>query len=87
MPASPPSSDPGEDGQRRAGGEVFQRQAGAIRAQPEIGGMAEAHDAGEAEQQVERHRGKAEDQDAASQARYSRRALAARRELSAAASR
>ena len=83
----PAQQHPGEHGQRRAGGEIFQRQAGAVRAQAEIGGMAEAHDAGEAQQQVERHGGKAEDQDAAGQVRYSRPASAARTGRSAAAPR
>ena len=52
--------------------------AGAIGAEPEIGGVAERQNAGIAEQKIQRHRGKAEHHDAARPARYSRRRTAAR---------
>ena len=44
--------------------EIAQRQTGAVGAQPEIGGMAEAQHAGEPQQQVQPHRGQAEHQHA-----------------------
>ena len=44
--------------------EITQRQARAIGAEAEIGGVAEAQDAGEAQQQIEPHGGEAEDQNA-----------------------
>ena len=44
---------------------IFQDQAGAVGAEPEIGGVAEAQHAGEAQQQVEAHRGQREHQHAA----------------------
>ena len=46
---------------RRA--EMAQRQRGAIGAEPEIGGMAEAHEAAGADQEMQREGEQAEDQD------------------------
>ncbi len=60
----PAQKHPQKERQRRARGEVFQRQARAIGAEPEIGGMAERQNAGEAQQEVERHGGQAQHQHA-----------------------
>src|SRR6476659_8130979 len=52
-----------KDAEARARDEIFQRHAGAIGAEAEIGGMAEGEHAGIAEQEVQRHRRKAENDD------------------------
>src|SRR5208337_3994295 len=49
----------------RPGAQVFDRHRGAVRAETEIGGVAERQDAGEAEQEVERHCRQPHDDDAA----------------------
>ena len=56
--------DAAEHRERRARRQIFQRQPGAIGAEPEIGGVAEGQHAGEAEQEVERHRGQPQHQHA-----------------------
>ena len=61
----PPNSVPASMASGVRVHEIVQRQARAIGAEAEIGGVAEAQHAGEAEQQVEPHRGQAEHQHAA----------------------
>ena len=55
--------------QRCRGGEKLQRQPGPVGAETEIRRVPETHDAGEAEQDVERHRGEAQHQHAAGECR------------------
>src|SRR5581483_7775987 len=53
-----------EQAERRREGEKFERQAAAISAQSEPGGVAEGEHAGEAEQEVDRHGGERQHQHA-----------------------
>ena len=64
---------PGDHADRDAGervrDQVFDRQAGAVDAEAEIGGVAERQNAGEAQQEIQRHRRQRQHQHLAAQRR------------------